>query len=170
MSFIRDAIHWLADVLSPFPDWLVVLIVAMLPIMELRGSIPLGIGVLGMPWPLVLTLSIVGNLVVIPFIWWLLQPIEDLIRRWPRAARRLDRIYSRTRRRSRKRIETYEELALFAVVVIPLPGTGAWTSALLAHLFDLPRVKAFWFIAAGILVAGLLFTMAMVTGMTLSGL
>ena len=159
--------EWLANLLDPFPNWLIILFVSMLPVLELRGSIPLGIGFLGMDWPTVLVLAIIGNLIVVPFIWWLLQPIEDLIRRWTWAGRQIDRLYHRTRHRSRKRIETYEELALFLFVAIPLPGTGAWTGALIAHLFDLPRFKSFWVIALGVLAAGIVVTAATLTGIGL---
>lgn len=154
----------IAQFLEPLPGSLIVFLLAAFPILELRGSIPFGIGVLGMGWPAALFYSLLGNIVIVPLIWRLFARLEHFGRRWGRLARYLDRLYERTHRRTRHRIETYEEIAVFFLVALPIPGAGAWTGALIVHVFDLPRHKSFWVIAAGLVASGLLVTAATVTG------
>lgn len=156
--------RFLADVLGFLPPPLVVVLLSMAPILELRGAIPLGIAYYGLDWRVVFALAVLSNTLVVPFIWWLLEPIERFLRKSEKLDRGLTKLYDRTRHRSRKRIETYEEIALFFFVAVPLPGTGAWTGALITYLFDLPRRKSYAIIFVGVLVAG-----ALTTTLTLAG-
>lgn len=163
MSFAQDVARWIAQLLDPFPDWLIVMLVSMLPVAELRGGIPLGILFLGMPWWTVYILAVVANIAVVPVIWWVLGPVERLLRHIGFMDRFLTWLFERTRRKSTKHIEAYEELGVFLFVAVPLPGTGAWTGALIAYLFDLPRRKTLFVIAAAVAVAGLL-VLALIQG------
>lgn len=163
MSLAQDVAKWIADVLDPFPDWLIVMVVSMLPVAELRGGIPLGILFLDMPWYTVYVLAVAANIAVVPVIWWVLGPMERLLRKLGFMDRFLTWLFERTRRKSSKHIETYEELGLFLFVALPLPGTGAWTGALIAYLFDLPRHKSLWIIGMAVAVAGII-VLALVGG------
>lgn len=146
------------------PPWLIVVLISMLPIVELRGAIPVAMAVLGMRWQEAVPLAILGNMLPIPFILLFIDWFFRFIRRWRWGMRFTDWLSARTRSRS-KVIERYEELGLAVFVGIPLPGTGAWTGALAARMFSLPFWKSLLWIFVGVLLAA-----AAVTGLTLLGL
>lgn len=164
MSFGARLAEWAAGALSFLPPEMVVFLLAAAPVLEVRASIPLGILYYGLPWETVFAVSAFGNLVVVPFIWWFLSPLERLLRRSARLDRLITRLFERTRRRSRRHVETYQEIALVLIVAVPLPGTGVWTGALVAYLFGLPYRKSFAFVALGVVLA-----CTAVTALTLSG-
>lgn len=142
-------------------QYLMTLLMAAAPISELRGAIPLALGVYGMSIPLAFTLAIIGNMIPVFFILWLLNPVQ----RWLSYKSRLfDRffkwLFSWTRSRHAKKFELYEELALVILVAIPLPMTGAWTGSLAAFVFGIPYKKALPLIFLGVLIAGIIVTLA----------
>ena len=141
------------------PPWLVVLLISMLPFIELRGSIPTGILIFHMDPISVLIISIIGNLIPVPFILILFEKIEMWLRKYEFWRRLMDRVFEKTRRRASKKVEEYEALALILFVAIPLPGTGAWTGALIAYLFGLELKRSFFYIVIGVLIAGIAVTL-----------
>lgn len=145
-------------------DALIVFAVAALPVVELRGSIPLAIGILGMPPLEAALLSILGNLVPIFAIYW----FGDAWVRWTSERqgflRRLtDRVLSRSRRAFDGRYRRYGLMALPLFVAIPLPMTGVVTGTLAAFLFGVPLRKSFPLLAIGVIVAAVIVT-AVTTG------
>ncbi len=155
---------WQQDVarsLDFLPDFIVVAILAASPVLEVRGSIPVAAVVFDMPWAEAFTWSLLGNLAVLPPLWAALPHVEALLRRAEWAARTLDRIFARTRSRSIRRIETYEEAAVFFLVAVPLPGSGLWTGILAAYVFGLQKRKSWPFLFAGAVVA--CFAMVIIT-------
>ena len=158
-----DLARTIAEALGMLPDWLVTVIISMTPFVELRLSLPVAIGIYGMPWPLAFTIAVIGNVIPIPFILLFLGKVERYLRsRYNWWDRKLTRLFDRTRSRASETITRYEVLGLWIFVAIPLPVTGAWTGALIAYLFDLDLRRAFCAITAGVLTAGLLvlsFTM-----------
>ncbi len=140
------------------PPWLVVLLISMLPFIELRGSIPAGILVFHMDPMTVFIISIIGNLIPVPFILILFENVERWLRKYPRWAGLMDRIFEKTSKKASKKVEEYEALALILFVAIPLPGTGAWTGSLIAYLFGLDIKKSFFYIVIGVLIAGMVVT------------
>ena len=147
------------DSLSSLPPWLVVLLISMLPFIELRGSIPAGILVFHMGPVSVLIISIIGNLIPVPVILILFEKIEVWLRKYRFWANLMDKIFEKTRKRASKKVEEYEALALISFVAIPLPGTGAWTGALIAYLFGLELKRSFFYIVIGVLIAGIAVTL-----------
>lgn len=148
---ILEALHALP------PEW-TTFIVAMLPIIELRGAIPYALEV-GMSWPQAYLLAVTGNLVpVIPLLLFL-GPVSGWLRRMPVFGRFFDWVFARTRRRSGV-IERYGPLGLALFVAIPLPITGAWTGSAAAYLFEFSFKRSFPAIAAGVLIAGGVVTLA----------
>lgn len=145
--------------LSSLPPWLVVLFISMLPFVELRGSIPVGILYFHMAPIPVFIISVFGNLIPVPFILLFFERVEQWLRKYPRWASVMDRIFEKTRKKASKRIEEYEALALIAFVGIPLPGTGAWTGSLIAYLFGLDIKKSFFYVVVGVLIAGVAITL-----------
>lgn len=141
------------EALGGFPEWLVVMIIAMLPIFELRGAIPAGVA-LGMPVWKASLFAVIGNMIPIPFILWFLDPFS----RWlSQHSKTMDRfftwLFARTRRKHSKDFERWEEFALMIFVAIPLPMTGAWSGAVAAFVFGIPKLKALLFIFFGVLIA-----------------
>ncbi len=151
-----DAARWLAEVLGLLPDWLVTVIISMTPFVELRLSLPLAIAYYQMPWQQAFVISVIGNIIPIPFIILFLGRMEHWLRRYPWWDQKLDKLFDYTRKRATNTIKRYEIIGLWLYVAIPLPVTGAWTGALIAYLFDLDIRRAFCSISAGVLTAGLI--------------
>lgn len=154
---ILDFLEWL-------PSWFVIIIIAMIPLIELRGTILLwaaqdaGISFAGFPYPQgwlqIYIVSVIGNMIPIPLILLFFPWIEKKLRRFKTFNRFFDWLFSRTRKKTGKSVEKYEELALLLFVAIPLPVTGAWTGSLVSYLFGLNRLKSLFFIFVGVLMAG----------------
>lgn len=150
------------EFLKGLPEELIVLIVAGLPISELRGAIPIGV-VLGLPLARILFLSIIGNLIpVIPLLMFL-EPVSSKLRQFRLWSRFFKWLFDRTEKRA-KIVQRYEALGLILFVAIPLPVTGAWTGCVAASLFKIKFRYAFFAIACGVLIAA-----AIVTTLTLAG-
>jgi len=130
---------------------------AMLPIIELRGAIPLGAG-LGLPWWQSFGLSMAGNLLPVPFLLLLWQVVLRLLRRFRRTVRVADWLEARALR-SRERVENRAFWGLLVFVAIPLPGTGAWTGSLLSSVTGIRFWKAMVAITCGVLAAGVIMTL-----------
>ncbi|HLF16583.1 MAG TPA: small multi-drug export protein, partial [Candidatus Thermoplasmatota archaeon] len=146
------------------PDPLVVMLIAALPIVEVRGSIPVGILVYEMSWPLAALLSLVGNLAVAPLLWAALSFVEKVGRRSRRIAYGLDWLYARTRRKASRRGESVKAGSVFAIVALPLPGAGTWTAVLTAYVLAMERRRALFAIVAGALVEVAVITAVVVSG------
>ena len=152
---MRDRI---LEALSASPDLVVTFLLSMLPIFELRGSIPYAIAV-GVPWPTAFVVSVVGNfLAVIPIVY-LIGPVSEWLRRWDLFDRFFDWLFARTRRKG-KLIERWEMLGLILFVAIPLPITGAWTGSVAAFIFGIRKPMALLALLTGILIAGTVVTLA----------
>ncbi|MGB9720578.1 MAG: COG2426 family protein [bacterium] len=146
------------------PEWAVFL-TSMIPVVELRGALPLAINLLHIPWYKAFLISFIGNILPVPFILLFLKPITELLCKISIFNRFFSWLFSRTRKKSAV-IEKYEELGLLIFVAIPLPGTGAWTGALIAYLMALEFKKSMFFISLGVLVAGVIVTSLCLIGWT----
>ncbi len=136
----------------------------------MRGALPWGVLAERLPfWPVFLV-ALVGNLVPAILILLYLKPFLRLVRRFSHLGW-LDEfitvVLKLSHRRHSRHFERWGNLALFLFVAIPLPGTGAWTGALLAFLFNLRFSLALLSIAAGVLVAGFLVTVLTLGGINL---
>lgn len=132
-------------------------LISMVPVIELRGAIPIGVGQ-GLPFPVAVIVSIIGNLVPVPFIIIFIKKIFAFMReKMPR----LNGLVTRLENKANSKSETVQKYAfwgLFIFVAIPLPGTGAWTGALIAAMLEMPLKKAFPSIMLGVLSAGAIVT------------
>ncbi len=148
----------LLETFQQLPPPLAVFLVAMLPIFELRGAIPLGYA-MGMESPvLIYLIAVAGNFAPVLPILFLLGPAERTLRRFKTMDRFFDWLFRRTVSRS-KLIKKYESLGLILFVAIPAPMTGAWTGSVAAYLFKLPLRMAIPCIILGILIAGVVVTL-----------
>lgn len=137
--------------------YLMVLGVAALPVLELRGAIPYGVA-MDLPIPAVLAVSIIGNMIPVPFIIIFMRRILEWMKK---KSVRLRSLATKLEERAKKKGEIlvkYELLGLFILVAIPLPGTGAWTGSLIAALFRLRIKYAFPAILGGVIAAGLIMS------------
>jgi uncharacterized membrane protein len=151
-SGLRESIQKKVDKFQ-IADEFKVFLIAMIPIFELRGAIP--IGVLGYKLPLwkVFPIAVAGNMIPIFLILLFFDLVNKICFKIPFLRKLLESVFARTRRKG-KMIEKYEELGLMLFVAIPLPVTGAWTGSLAAYLFGLEFWKSVLFIFLGVLIAG----------------
>ncbi len=134
---------------------LMTFLVSMVPIIELRGAIPIAVAH-GLAPEIAIPIAILGNLVPVPFIIIFIRKIFLLIRRWfPKLNRMIDRLEEKGKSK-KEVIEKSTFWGLFFFVAIPLPGTGAWTGALIAAMLDMRLKRAFPSIALGVLTAGII--------------
>ena len=136
---------------------LITLFVSMVPIIELRGAIPIATGLKLSPW-IAFPVAIVGNLIPVPFIILFIKKIFAWMRKVsPKLNKVVDRMEAKAEKNKAKVLK-YAFWGLVLFVAIPLPGTGAWTGALVAAMLDMPLKKAFPSIALGVLGAGLILS------------
>lgn len=136
-------------------DILLTFLVAMVPVVELRGAIPFGV-VRGLNLWTAIIASMLGNLVPVPFIILFIRKIFA----WMRAHMpKLDGLVIRMEKKAEKNraaVEKYAFWGLVILVAIPLPGTGAWTGALVAAMMEIRLKRAFPAIAIGVAIAGVI--------------
>lgn len=143
---------------SIIPGWLMTIIIAALPVSEVRGAIPVAIGVFGLAPQEAYVLSVIGNLLpVIPLLLFL-GPVSDYLRRFSIGDRFFTWLFSRTRNKYIKDHENFGLLALCLFVAIPMPVTGAWTGCAVAFLLGFRFWPAFVAIAAGVMIAATIVT------------
>jgi len=136
---------------------LIVVIISMIPVVELRGSIPVAILLFNIPWLEAAVLSIIGNMIPVPFLLLLIDWFFGLISKVKPGRKFTEWLFTRTRRKG-KSIEKYEEIGLVVFVGIPLPGTGGWTGALAANIFGLRFWRSMLFIFLGVIMAAIIVT------------
>lgn len=156
---IQDVVH----LLKHLPREVITAILSTLPILELRGAIPWALAAPpvggGLSWPSAYVFAVLGNFVPVVPILLLLEPVSNALRRFRVFDRFFTWLFDRTRRRG-KVVERYEALGLILFVGIPLPVTGAWTGAVAAFIFGIPLKYAIPCIFVGILLAGVVVTLA----------
>ena len=155
---------------SLFGKLLQTFLISMVPVIELRGAIPYGVA-RGLEFWQAIPVAIVGNLVPVPFIIIFIKKIFAWLRT---ISAGLDRLVTRLENRALSKTDTVKKYAfwgLFLFVAIPLPGTGAWTGALIAALLEMRVKDAFPAIALGVLTAGAIITfLTYVVGLTIFGI
>ena len=132
----------------------------MVPLIELRGSILIGAG-LNLPFYANYIVSVIGNMLPVPFILLFIRHILHWMERTPKF--KLDKIshwVMNIANKNKAKVLRYATFGLFVFVAIPLPGTGAWTGALVAAMLDMRFKRAFPAIFAGVLCAGLIMSLA----------
>ena len=145
-----------------FTKLLITFLISMVPVIELRGAIPYAIGVGLDPW-LAFVLSVIGNLIPVPFILLFIRKIFGWMKRYEKLGKIVTKLENRASNKSES-VKKYELVGLCILVAIPLPGTGAWTGALVAALMDLRIRRAFPTIVVGVLIAGIVVTLVTALG------
>ena len=132
---------------------LITIITAMIPVVELRGAIPAGTAAGLEPWEAFI-FACIGNMIPVPFIILFSRRLLIVLRR---KYRKLNSILLKLQNRTRAKAEIvrdYEMFGLILLVAIPLPGTGAWTGALVAALMKLDLKYAMISVGTGVFIAG----------------
>ncbi len=150
-------------------DILKVIGTAALPISELRGAIPIAVGVYHFLWYYAYLFGVIGNLLPVPFILLLLNKITPLLSRVHFLDKLVQGYFTWTKRRS-KSIERFGWFGLILFVATPLPITGAWTGSILAVVLGLKFKYAFPAIFLGVIIAGIIVTCATVLGWSVANL
>ena len=135
---------------------ILVFIISVLPILELRGGL-LAASLLEVDPLVAYIISIIGNILPVPFILFFIKRIIDWLRKskvnfFKKIAKFLDEKVEK----NKEKIEKYGYLGLILFVGVPLPGTGAWTGCLLAAVLDMDRKKSFACVVCGVLMASII--------------
>ena len=139
------------------PNEILIMAISMIPVIELRGAIPVAFA-MGMEWWKALILCVIGNLVPVPVVVVYMRPLFNFFRK----SRFFVGIIEWLEKRTMKKADTvlkYSAIALFAFVAVPLPGTGAWTGAMIAAILGMRLKHAMPAITLGVLTAGVLMSM-----------
>ena len=151
------------------PDWLVVFLISLCPILECRLGMFTAIVLLQMNPFVGFLISFLGNIIPIPFILLLINWIFEILKKVPGLNKIVYWLEEKTLKK-RDKIDKYGVWGLLLFVAIPLPGTGGWTGALLASLLHLDKKKSFGVIAVGVFIAGLIITiLSLIVGNTVFG-
>ncbi|MBN1325692.1 small multi-drug export protein [Candidatus Falkowbacteria bacterium] len=149
------------EIFRNFPPQLATFLIAMIPIAELRVSIPLALGAYKMSiWSSYLY-SVAGNIVPVFFILYFIDPVSKfLMKHFDIFNKFFTWLFNHTRVKFEGKYAKYGALALVIFVAIPLPITGAWTGALASFLFQIPRKLGAVLVSLGVMIAGIVVTLA----------
>lgn len=149
-----------------FYKYLITLLISMVPFIELRGSIPIGIFAYKLDIFFVYIISILGNIIIIPIILLGIKKILKLLEKVKVTKKLVTIIEQKGKKAGNKILKSTKNgvyYGLFIFVAIPLPGTGAWTGSLAAAFLDLDFKKSFISIALGVITAGIIiFTLSVI--------
>lgn len=156
---MQDLCRTIQEFLSAhgIPDWLVVFLISVCPVLECRLGMFTAIVLLEMNPFVGFVISFLGNIFPIPFILLLINWIFEVFKKIPVLKNIVFWLEDRTLKK-RDKIDKYGIWGLLIFVAIPLPGTGGWTGALLASLLHLDKKKSFLVISLGVFIAGLIMT------------
>jgi uncharacterized membrane protein len=135
---------------------LIAFLMSMLPVVELRGGLIFA-SASGIPFWQAFVLCCIGNILPIPFVLLFLRKIFALLEKNRHTAKIVAWLEEKAAR-AEKKMGKYELLGLFLFVAIPLPGTGAWTGALVAAIFDMRIKRALPTIGVGVVTAGVIMS------------
>lgn len=137
--------------------YLITFFLGMCPIIEIRGAIPVGVG-LGLSYFESFVLGFLGNIIPIFFIVKFIGPIFEFFKRWKIFRVIIDWASNKATKKIEEstKLQNYTALGLFIFVAIPIPTTGAWVGSLIANFLHVPLKKALPPLATGVLVAGII--------------
>lgn len=159
---MKEKIFEAASLFNLSPKAIIVFL-ASLPVTELRASIPVGILVLKQSVKAVFFFSVLGNILPIAPVYFLLNPISKRLSKTKYMRKFFEWIFKRAKAHA-DIIEKYEAIGLMLFVAVPLPGTGAWTGAIIASLLRMRFIPSFIAVSLGVIMAAVI-----VTALTLAG-
>jgi uncharacterized membrane protein len=151
--------EWLSNLLPWLPAELKIFFSSMLPVTELRASIPFAITVHDFPLWKAFTLGVLGNATAAFILITFLDPVIKLIRKHlPFTDPIFEKLFHKTRTKHSKKLSEVGHLALIFFVAVPLPGSGAWTGCLIAYVFGIKKKLSALLIFTGLLISGAIMT------------
>lgn len=141
-----------------FIKYILTALVGMLPIIELRGAIPVGVFTFHLSYLESFICSFIGNVIPVYFIVKYIRPLFDFFGRWKVFKVIIDWATEKATKHIQEntRLQNAVSVGLFLFVAIPLPGTGAWVGSLIANFLDIPPKKAIPPIIIGVITAGII--------------
>lgn len=137
--------------------YLYILLISMVPLIELRGAIPVGCAA-GIPWYVNFLLCVIGNMIPVPFILFFIEKIFAFMKRFPRLGR-IAVFFEQKGEKNKGKVTKYATWGLLLFVGIPLPGTGAWTGSLIAALLKMDKKHAIISTFGGVILAAVIVTL-----------
>jgi len=131
------------------------ILISMIPVVELRGAIPIA-AANGMEMFPAFICAVIGNMIPIPFIILFIRKIFEWMKSRSKRLNDLAVKFEQKAEKNKEKVSRYEWLGLAIFVGIPLPGTGAWTGALVAAMLDMRLKRAFPAIFLGVVIAGII--------------
>ena len=138
-------------------DVIYTFLISMVPIIELRGAIPIG-AAMGLPWYVNYIVSVIGNFLPVPFILLFIRAILNWMKRVPKLDKIALWLEARAAKKSDK-VSKYATIGLMLFVAIPAPGTGAWTGSLIAALMEMRLKHSLISVFCGVVIAGAVITL-----------
>lgn len=141
--------------------YLIVFFVSMVPIVELRGAVPIGTG-MQLPWKETLIIAMIGNMLPVPFIFFFARKVLEWGADKPFIGKFFSWCLEKGHSGGKKLTEKAGRGTFFALLLfvgIPIPGTGAWTGTLAASLLDMDFKKSVIAVMVGVLLAGIIMTL-----------
>ena len=141
--------------------YLITFLLGMCPIIEIRGAIPVGVG-MGLSYFEAFLVGFLGNIIPIYFIVKYIGPIFEFLGRFKIFKKVIDWATERASKKieESKKLQNFTALGLYLFVAIPLPGTGAWIGSLIANFLHVPLKKAWLPLVLGVLTAGTIILLA----------
>ena len=146
--------------------YLITLLISMVPIVELRGGIPIGVG-MGIDWKLAVAICMIGNMLPVPFIFFFARKILEWGKDKPVIGKFFTWCLEKGHKGGEKLCEKAGRGTFFALMIfvgIPVPGTGAWTGTLAASLLDFDFKKSILSVMCGVILAAIIITVATLLG------
>lgn len=146
--------------------YLITFLISMVPIVELRGGIPIGVG-MGIDWKLAVAVCMIGNMLPVPFIFFFARRILEWGKDKPVIGKFFTWCLEKGHKGGEKLCEKAGRGTFFALMIfvgIPLPGTGAWTGTLAASLLDFDFKKSILSVMCGVILAAIIITVATLLG------
>ncbi|MCR5489574.1 MAG: small multi-drug export protein [Saccharofermentans sp.] len=145
--------------MSPFLKYVCVFFISMVPLIELRGAVPIGITYFGLNEYITLAVCIVGNMLPVPIIYLFARKVLLWGSTWKHGSGIFKWILKKGEKAGKKLTKNGDAgmfIALMLFVGIPLPGTGAWTGTLAASMLDMNWKKTSVAVILGVLMAGII--------------
>lgn len=142
---------------------IIIILLSVLPFLEARAGIPYGI-IVGIPWWLVLIIVIISNILVAPLGYFFWDTLIHLFRKIGFVDKLYHKTVEKVQKKSRKYVEKYGELGLAIFIGIPIPGSGVYSGSLAAIIFGLKFKKFMIASIIGVVVASVLVTIIMLSG------
>ena len=143
--------------------YIIVFFISMVPIVELRGAIPIGVGAYNLPVLTTFIICIIGNMIPVPFIFLFARKVLE----WGQDKPYIGPLFKWFIKKGHKGGQKLQSkagrglyYALFLFVGIPIPGTGAWTGTLAASILDLDFKKTVFSVLGGVLLAGIIMAVS----------